>query len=116
LSIEVTSEENLLVAHRVQVVSEALTSHIGVKFLDHEAKGSILVLVGATVDEKDLLEEEATNLGVGHVSSEAIKDWSESLAEESLAPVLGVKSEFLALLEKDFNLITNLSVLEVALY
>ena len=65
--------------------------------------------------EENALKEESSHLRVSHVLSQALQHGSQSLTQEGLALILTEETESLAILEKYFNLVTNLAILEVAL-
>lgn len=64
--------------------------------------------------KQNSLEQEPAHLSVSHIDLEPLKDWSKPLTQISLAFILGVKAKFVTIRQQDLNLVSNLSILEIA--
>mmetsp|Transcript_31722 Transcript_31722/g.48609 ORF Transcript_31722/g.48609 Transcript_31722/m.48609 type:complete len:318 (-) Transcript_31722:559-1512(-) len=116
ISVEVTTQHDLLVADRIQAVGIALSADDSVQLFDHEAHSLELIIEVRQVDKDEPLKEEASDLNVRHIFLNTVKNNSEPGANVGQALVLAVELVFLAVHQDHFNLVANLLVLEIALH
>jgi len=86
------TKHNLLVANSIKIVGFTFASNKAVEFINHETESVEFVLELGTMHQYDTLKQEPTDINIGHLLSDTIKDSSKARSKVSQTLFLRVKA------------------------